>query len=174
MANQTDRADAELLAAVARGDGSAFTVMYCRYLPLVLRWCWRATRNREVAADLSAEVFAAALVAAHPRPLPAGGVARPVMTCTSTDLRPSSHGHAWRRGGRSGVRVPRRQSGLWVRKVWLDPIPIGADEVASCVPHEDRRAMHVAGGRLDIAVLDTCPRVVRLDQTAAEPLGDDL
>jgi RNA polymerase sigma factor (sigma-70 family) len=54
-------AEADLLAAVGRGDDAAFAVLYRRYLPLVLRWCWRETRNRELAADLSAEVFAAAL-----------------------------------------------------------------------------------------------------------------
>lgn len=30
-----------------------------------MRWCWRETGNRELAADLSAEVFAAALTAAR-------------------------------------------------------------------------------------------------------------
>lgn len=49
---------------MARGDEAAFTILYKRYLPLVLRWCLRETGNREVAADLSAEVFAAALTAA--------------------------------------------------------------------------------------------------------------
>jgi RNA polymerase sigma-70 factor (ECF subfamily) len=57
-------ADALLVARVARGDGAAFAVIYERYLPLVLRWCWRETGNREVAADLTGEVFAAALIAA--------------------------------------------------------------------------------------------------------------
>jgi RNA polymerase sigma factor (sigma-70 family) len=47
------------------GDEAAFAAIYRRYLPLVLRWCWRETRNRELAADLSAEVFAAALTAAR-------------------------------------------------------------------------------------------------------------
>ncbi len=50
---------------MARGDAEAFSALYRLYLPLVLRWCLRETRNREVAADLAAEVFAAALVAAR-------------------------------------------------------------------------------------------------------------
>jgi RNA polymerase sigma-70 factor (ECF subfamily) len=37
--------------------------IYDRYLPLVLRWSLRETGNREVAADLAAETFAAALIA---------------------------------------------------------------------------------------------------------------
>lgn len=32
--------------------------------------------------------------------------------------------------------------------------------------------MHVAGGRLDLAVLGACPRVLRLHQPAAEPRAD--
>jgi len=40
-------------------------VVYRRYLPVVLRWCLRETRNRELASDLSAGVFAAALIAAR-------------------------------------------------------------------------------------------------------------
>ncbi|MGH2833719.1 MAG: RNA polymerase sigma factor [Solirubrobacteraceae bacterium] len=57
--------EAGLVAAVAGGDAAAFGVLYRRYLPVVLRWCLRKTGNREVAADLSAEVFAAALTSAH-------------------------------------------------------------------------------------------------------------
>ncbi|HEX4110585.1 MAG TPA: RNA polymerase sigma factor [Solirubrobacteraceae bacterium] len=52
------------MGAIASGDDQAFAVLYRRYLPLVVRWCLRETRDRELAADLSAEVFAAALVAA--------------------------------------------------------------------------------------------------------------
>lgn len=59
------RNDLELVAAIARRDDAAFALFYERYLPLVLRWCLRQTGNRELAADLSAEVFAAALIAAH-------------------------------------------------------------------------------------------------------------
>lgn len=53
---------AELVARVADGDKSAFSTLYRSYLPLVLRWCLRATGDRELAADLSSEVFAQALV----------------------------------------------------------------------------------------------------------------
>jgi RNA polymerase sigma factor (sigma-70 family) len=55
----------ELVVRVARGDEAAFNTLYTTYLPLVLRWCLRETRDRELAADLSAEVFAAAMVSSH-------------------------------------------------------------------------------------------------------------
>ena len=53
--------DAELLAASARGDPDAFAVFYRRHLPRVLAYCLRETGSRDLAADLTAEVFAAAL-----------------------------------------------------------------------------------------------------------------
>lgn len=60
-----ENADGELVVAMGRGDEDAFVAVYRRYLPLVLRWCLRETGNRELAADLAAEVFAAALTAAR-------------------------------------------------------------------------------------------------------------
>jgi RNA polymerase sigma-70 factor (ECF subfamily) len=57
--------DAALLADIASGDGVAFGLIYRRYLPIVVRWCWTQTGDRELAADLSAEVFAAALRSAR-------------------------------------------------------------------------------------------------------------
>jgi RNA polymerase sigma-70 factor (ECF subfamily) len=65
MSEQTQDLDAALVAAIAARDETAFTVLYRRYLPVVLRWCLRETDNREIAADLSAEVFAAALISAR-------------------------------------------------------------------------------------------------------------
>jgi RNA polymerase sigma factor (sigma-70 family) len=65
MPHQAEDPDAPLLAAVAAGDEAAFVVLYRRYLPAVLRWCRQETRNRETAADLSAEVFAASLISAR-------------------------------------------------------------------------------------------------------------
>jgi RNA polymerase sigma-70 factor (ECF subfamily) len=54
----------DLVHRIATGDPNAFTELYEIYLPLVLRWCLRSTGDRELAADLSAEVFAAALLSA--------------------------------------------------------------------------------------------------------------
>jgi RNA polymerase sigma-70 factor (ECF subfamily) len=64
--------DVMLVARSARGDKAAFTELYDRYLPLVLRWSLRETGNREIAADLAAETFAAALIAS-PRYRPGKG-----------------------------------------------------------------------------------------------------
>jgi RNA polymerase sigma-70 factor (ECF subfamily) len=62
---EQDRDDASLVTGAAAGDEAAFSALYRRYLPLVLRWLLAHTRDREVAADLAAEVFAAALIAAR-------------------------------------------------------------------------------------------------------------
>jgi RNA polymerase sigma factor (sigma-70 family) len=50
-----------LLVRTAEGDAVAFGILYRRHLPIVLRWCWGQTGDRELAADLASEVFAAAL-----------------------------------------------------------------------------------------------------------------
>lgn len=53
--------DEQLLAATVRGDADAFARFYRRHLDLVIAFGMRATGNRELAADLAGEVFAAAL-----------------------------------------------------------------------------------------------------------------
>ena len=65
MSAETERTDGELLAAVASGDGAAFAVFYRRYLPAVVGFLVRETGDREVSADLAAEVFAAVLLVAR-------------------------------------------------------------------------------------------------------------
>jgi RNA polymerase sigma-70 factor (ECF subfamily) len=62
---EEEEQNAALVMAVGRGDADAFDQFYVRYLPLVVRWSVHATGNREVAADLTAEVFAASLTAAR-------------------------------------------------------------------------------------------------------------
>ncbi len=57
-------ADAELLAAAHAGDGEAFAAFYRRHLAEVLAYLRRETGDRELAADLAAEVFAAVLLSA--------------------------------------------------------------------------------------------------------------
>jgi RNA polymerase sigma-70 factor (ECF subfamily) len=56
--------DAELLAATVR-DREAFAVFYDRYERPIVGYLLRRTRDAELAADLAAEVFAAALDNAH-------------------------------------------------------------------------------------------------------------
>jgi RNA polymerase sigma-70 factor (ECF subfamily) len=75
MTEMTDE-DADLVARIARGEEQAAALLYRRYLALVLRWTLRQTGNREVAADLTSEVFAAALIASpryRPQRGPVGG-----------------------------------------------------------------------------------------------------
>ena len=55
--------DAQLLAAIARCDDRAFSAFYRRHLGMVVGWYARRT-DPELAADLTAEVFAAVLIAA--------------------------------------------------------------------------------------------------------------
>src|SRR5918998_6063128 len=57
---RTERSDEELLAATAR-DAEAFGVFYRRHAVAVFRYMLMRTRSAEAAAELSAEVFAAAL-----------------------------------------------------------------------------------------------------------------
>ena len=102
MADLDARVDAELLAAVGRGDDAAFGVIYRRYLPLVVRWCWRETHSRELAADLSAEVFAAALNAARRYRPGEGSVAAWLLGIARNKLRES------RRRGRIEASARRR------------------------------------------------------------------
>jgi RNA polymerase sigma-70 factor (ECF subfamily) len=67
MSVVNDRArwsDAQLLAGVAARDERAFSAFYRRHLAMIVGWCVRRTGDPELAADLTAEVFAAALVSA--------------------------------------------------------------------------------------------------------------
>lgn len=60
MTSLTPLSDRELLERTGR-DPEAFAVFYRRHLPVVLAFLLRRTRDRELAADLAAEVFAVAL-----------------------------------------------------------------------------------------------------------------
>jgi RNA polymerase sigma factor (sigma-70 family) len=81
----SDASDAALLAA-CHSDPDAFAVFYRRYERLVAGWLVRQCRRPDLAAELTAEVFAAAYLAA-PRfrggPEPAGawllGIARNLL-----------------------------------------------------------------------------------------------
>ena len=61
----TEVHDDDLLAAYASGDPDAFVAFYRRHLPAVLGFFLRRTGDRELTADLTAEVFAAAMLAAE-------------------------------------------------------------------------------------------------------------
>ena len=80
---------ADLVARVASGDKAAFATLYRAYLPLVLRWSLRATGDRELAADLSSEVFAAALVRCDRYRPEAGSVGGWLLGIAANKLRES-------------------------------------------------------------------------------------
>ena len=61
--DHTRAEDAELLALTAT-DPEAFGVFYERFEAQLLGFFWRATHRADIAADLTAEVFAAALESA--------------------------------------------------------------------------------------------------------------
>jgi RNA polymerase sigma factor (sigma-70 family) len=98
-----ERTDGELLAAVVAGDAAAFSVFYRRHLPGVVGFLLRETRDREVAADLAAEVFAAVfLVAGRFRARGDGSAWMWVQGIAQNKLRAS------RRRGRVEDRARRR------------------------------------------------------------------
>lgn len=125
--------DQELLSAITAGDGEAFTVFYRRHLPRVVGYLLRETGDRELAADLAAEVFAAALIGAtrykpmHDSALPwLLGIARNTI-CAS------------RRRGRVEARARRR---LGYEPVAFEAPDIDrTDELLSSLPTAERDAV---------------------------------
>jgi RNA polymerase sigma-70 factor, ECF subfamily len=69
--------DGELLERTRAGDHDAFGLLYERRHDLVLAFLLKRTRNPELAMDLMAETFAAALVALAERPPAIAGSAAP-------------------------------------------------------------------------------------------------
>jgi RNA polymerase sigma factor (sigma-70 family) len=69
--------DGELLERTRAGDRDAFGVLFERRHEFVLAFLLKRTRNPEVAMDLMAETFAAALVALADRPPAISGSAAP-------------------------------------------------------------------------------------------------
>jgi RNA polymerase sigma-70 factor (ECF subfamily) len=117
--------DAQLLAAIARCDDRAFSTFYRRHLGLVVGWCARRT-DPELAADLTAEVFAAVLIAAaryEPTHESAAGwllgIARNVL------------GHSARRG-----RVDARAR----QRIGASPLPVEDGDLARVLELADDRA----------------------------------
>lgn len=103
MDTDDQRTDPELLAGVIAGDSAAFSVFYRRHVPGVVAFLYRETRDRETAADLAAEVFAAIFVHARRFRARGGGSAAPwVHGIAQNKLRES------RRRGRVEDRARRR------------------------------------------------------------------
>lgn len=131
--------DEQLLAATVAGDPDAYAAFYRRHLPAVLRFCSARGVAPEVAADLTAEVFAAALGACaryRPEEGPAVawlyGVARKVLLMS------------WRRG-----RVEDRAR----RRLALEPLVIDDDDLA--------RVEELLDEGTALALLDTLPEEQR-------------
>ena len=142
-----------MVAAIARGDDDAFSTLYRRYLPLVTRWCLRETANRELAADLSAEVFAASLRAARRYRPESGTVAAWLTGIARNKLRES------RRRGRIEDSARRR--------LRIEPVALAdADLLAllQTLPADQRDALvrHVVQERsyADIATALRCSESV--------------
>lgn len=91
--NRSGWSDAELLAAIASCDERAFSVFYRRHLGTIVGWCVRRTGDPELAADLTAEVFAAVLVSAA-RYRPCGDTATGWLVGIARNVL----GHSLRRG----------------------------------------------------------------------------
>jgi len=116
------------LAAIARCDDRAFSAFYRRHLGMVVGWCARRA-DPELAADLTAEVFAAVLIgAARYEPAhdsAAGwllGIARNVL------------GHSLRRGQ---VDARARQ------RLGASPLTVDDDDLARVLELADNQASSV-------------------------------
>jgi RNA polymerase sigma factor (sigma-70 family) len=94
--------DGELLSAIAACDEAAFAAFYRRHLPAVVAFLVRETRDREAAADLAAEVFAAVLLAARRYRDDGDSALRWVLGIARNKLRAS------RRRGRIAERARQR------------------------------------------------------------------
>jgi RNA polymerase sigma factor (sigma-70 family) len=133
MAVDQERTDGELLRAIAAGDGAAFAVFYRRHLPGVVSYLVRETGDREVSADLAAEVFAAVFLVARRFRARGGGSAVPwVQGIAQNKLRES------RRRGRVEDRARRRLA--------LEPEVLDDADLARV----DELASSGGGGALDL------------------------
>jgi RNA polymerase sigma factor (sigma-70 family) len=140
------RTDEELLGSSGR---EAFGVFYDRHARAVLEYFARRTRDPESAADLTAETFAAAIVARErfrPGPVPASawlfGIARHKLA--DFHRRGGAEDRALRRLGRERPRLGEEDAQL---------VALMADEVSmqllAELPEDERRAIqaHVLDGR---------------------------
>jgi RNA polymerase sigma-70 factor (ECF subfamily) len=135
--------DAGLVAAVAAGDEESFSLLYRRYLPLVMRWCLSETRNREVSADLAAEVFAAALRSACRYRAERGTVAAWLTGIARNKLRESRrHGRVEDSARRRlGVEPLVLEDSDLMRVEELASLGGGLDTLLDALPSDQRDAL---------------------------------
>lgn len=117
MDDVADRStDGELLERTRAGDREAFGVLYERRHEFVLAFLFKRTRDPEVAMDLMAETFAAALIALADRPPAITGSAVPwLVTIARNSLIDS-----YRRG---------RVESAARRRLALEPIQISDSDI---------------------------------------------
>jgi RNA polymerase sigma-70 factor (ECF subfamily) len=125
--------DWELLQAIACCDGEAFTVFYRRHLPRVVAYLVGETGDRELAADLAAEVFAAALVGAR-RYKPMHESALPWLLGIARNTLGAS-----RRRGRVEARARRRLG--FASVTFEEPDIDRTDELLASLPAPERDAV---------------------------------
>jgi RNA polymerase sigma factor (sigma-70 family) len=94
--------DSELLTAIAGHDQNACAVFYRRHLPRTVAYLMRETRDPELAADLTGEVFAQVIVSAR-RYKPQADTAAGWLIAIARNVLANS-----RRSGRVQDRVRRR------------------------------------------------------------------
>jgi RNA polymerase sigma-70 factor (ECF subfamily) len=138
-----NRSDAALLAASAEGDRRAFAVFYERHLASVVGFLLRETRQAELTGDLTAEVFAAALLAAdryrpeHPSALPwLCGIARHKVL--ETHRRGRAEDRARRR---LGIPPESLEDADLMRVEELAALDRGVLELVSQLPSVQREAL---------------------------------
>jgi RNA polymerase sigma factor (sigma-70 family) len=154
-----DGGDAALIAAMAEGDEDAFSSFYRRYLPLVTRWCLRETGSRELAADLSAEVFAAAITACRRYRAEEGAVSGWLLGIARNKARDS------RRRGRVENSARRR---LGVQPIAFTDLDLERVEaIASLSPELQSRLQSLPGEQREALV-----RRVVLDRSYEEIAGE--
>ena len=128
MSASSARIDRQLLKDTAAGDAEAFGHFYRRYHELVLAHVRRRVREPEAAADVTAEVFAAALLAVHRGQ--AENVAVPgvwLLTIATNKLNDS-----WRRG-----RVEANAR----RQLGMEPLDLDDEDIARIERMSDEGAV---------------------------------
>lgn len=152
MADRDRRSDAELLLATPE-DVEAFGVFYRRHVTWVLAFVARRLGNPELAADVTAEVFAAALLASG-RYDPALGAANSWLfgivakQLASAARRGAAERRARRRLGMN--RVPIEPGDIeWIEALAADDEARTAMSLLSELPDGQRRLLtaHVLDGR---------------------------
>lgn len=110
-----ERLDSELLTSIAKHDQQACAVFYRRHLPGTVAYLMRETRDPELAADLTAEVFASVIVSAR-RYKPQTETAAPWVIAIARNVLANS-----RRRGRVQDRVRRRLA--------IEPLELDDDDL---------------------------------------------